>query len=203
MLTIFESQRGEMLPGQVSRRAQPSLAERLYSDVHAHRRDVSALVAEANSAVTTAATPLAQQMIGHIADEEARQLDLLDRMAATLRDALEWSRSPSALPSGAGVERAETIESIKTLLRLERERARAARNLAKAYAGIDGGLERALMEGSVATSESNRRILEFLLRSLRTSQSGKRVRAERKRLLAQPKMGRLAQANQAPPSLSA
>lgn len=149
------------------RRSEPSKAEHLYRDLQAHRDSQEVMLAEAGRAVRSARTPLAEFLLTTILDNETRQLQLLDQMVASLKDSLQWTHSADALPTAAiGSERAAAISSMAELLRLERRRARSARRLAKAFAGIDDGLERALLEASATASESNSRLLRVMLRRL-------------------------------------
>ena len=85
-------------------------------------------------------------------------------MGASLRDALYWTYSAEALPEAtAERERASAVESIRAVLKLERDRARSARRLAKTYSNIDGGLERALLQTSAASADANVKLLQLLL----------------------------------------
>ena len=165
MFNIFETATDQPLPMSAGRRVQPSPAERLFRDLETHRDSQAAILAETSRAAGWAATPLAEFLLGMVGDSETRDLEMLDRMTTSLRDALEWTYSAGALPEASiGTERSETIKSIKQLLRLERQRAQTTRRLAKAYAGIDGGLQQALLEVSAAAAESNSLLLQLMLR---------------------------------------
>jgi hypothetical protein len=172
MFTIFDSGIGPAATLQAAP-SKPSLPERLYRDLQAHRDSQAAIMAKTRRAEGLAATPLAEYLLQMIGENETRQAEVLARMAASLRDALSWSRSADALPDRAsGFERAETIKSMRELLRLEGARARSARRLAKAYTGIGGGLEQALLEASAMAGESNAHLLRTWLRSFKARTRG-------------------------------
>jgi len=140
--------------------------ERLQRDLQAHRDSQAVIMTKTRRAQGLATTALAGYLLQLIGDNETRQAEVLARMAASLHDALSWSHSAEALPDRtSGYERAETIKSVRELLRLELARTRSARRLAKAYTGIGGGLERALLEASATAAESNARLLRLWLRS--------------------------------------
>lgn len=179
MFTIFKGGVA-MAPSEAMPRKQSELstAERLYRDLEAHRERQTAVLDETEHATTLVATPLAKFLLSMVEDNQAKQADLLDRMGASLRDALYWTYSAEALPDVTGHERAAAIESVKTLIGLERDRARSAARLAKKYSGIDGGLEQALLEASAASSESNIKLLRLLVERLAQTSEAPRVRTE-------------------------
>src|SRR5260370_1375439 len=130
MYNIFEPGISELgVPSApANERTELSQSERLYADLQAHREQHSAILAETKRAAGWAKTPLAAFLLQTIEQNDARQLRLLDSMSASVRDALYWTHTAEALPlGGAEAERAEAIESVKSLLRLEQERARTAR----------------------------------------------------------------------------
>lgn len=168
MFNIFDAAADRSLPIATTKRSQPSPAERLYRDLQAHTDSQAAILAEISYASSWAASPLAEFLLRMVEDNETRELEVLKRMSISLKDALDWSYSAGALPDGsAASERAETVKSVKELLRLERQRARTTRRLAKAYAGIDGGLQQTLLELSAAAAENNCRLLQLLLRRVK------------------------------------
>jgi hypothetical protein len=179
MFTIFKgglaAAPAEAMP---RKRSELSTAERLYRALQAHRERQVAVLEETERASGLVATPLAKFLLSQVEDNQAKQLDVLDSMGASLRDALYWTYSPEALPDISGHERAAAIESIKQLLQLERDRARSARRLAKKYSGIDGGLEQALLESSAASSEANIKLLRLIVDRLEQTSEAPRIRTE-------------------------
>jgi hypothetical protein len=165
MLNLFENGVAG-LPSHVEpvKRGRRSPAERLYRELESHRDQQAAVVAETQRALNLSATPLAKFLLDIVEAGSSKDLEVLDRMTASLRDALYWTYSPDALPeASAEEERAAALLSIRTVLGMERDRARSARRLAKTYSNIDGGLERALLEASAAKAEANVRLLRLLL----------------------------------------
>ncbi|HLG70247.1 MAG TPA: hypothetical protein VK009_07470 [Chloroflexota bacterium] len=165
MISIFESGLAGAQPRvETPSRAKRSPAERLYRELEAHRDQQAAVVAETQKALSLSASPLSKFLLELVEDGSSRDLAVLDRMSASLRDALYWTYSPEALPEAtADRERAAAVEAIRKVLQLERGRARSARRLAKTYSNIDGGLERALLEASAASAEANVKLLQLLL----------------------------------------
>jgi hypothetical protein len=160
------------------KRGELSTAERLYRDLQAHRERQTAVLDETERAAGLVATPLAKYLVGMVEDNQAKQLEVVDAMDASLRDALYWTYSPEALPDVTGRERAAAIESLKKIIKLERDRARSARRLAKKYSGIDGGLEQALLEASAESSDSNIKLLRLIVNRLQETSEGPRVSTE-------------------------
>ena len=164
ILSVFEAATAASPSNIDRRRTRFSPAEQLYRDLQAHHERQTALLRETTNAIGLARTPLVSFVLGQVEDSGARQLKLLDRMGSSLQDALNWTFSPDALPDGAiEQERAAAIESLQKVLQFERESGRSARRLAKAYATINGGLERALLEASAASSDRNVRLLRMLI----------------------------------------
>jgi hypothetical protein len=179
MFTIFKGGPAAASADALPRKhSELSTAERLYRDLQAHRERQAAVLEETDRAASLVATPLATFLLELVRESEARQLDVLDSMGASLRDALYWTYSPEALPDVTGQERAAAIESIKRLARLERDRARSARRLSKKYNGIDGGLEQALLEASAASSDGNIKLLRLIVERLEQTSEKPRIRTE-------------------------
>jgi hypothetical protein len=180
MFTIFDPSTADLARARSQRRPKASPAETLYRELEAHRDSQAAILHETDRAAEWAATPLASYLLRLIRDSESAQAGVLDRMSASLRDALYWTSSAEGLPDGTDTaEREETVRSLRQLLKLERQRARTARRLAKAYAGIDGGLEQALLEASAAASESNSRLVQLMLKRFTATSQGVKVASPR------------------------
>lgn len=103
-----------------------------------------------------------------ILDDEVRHHGLLHRMATTLRDALEWTSSPAALPRGAPEARVPItfVTLAKSLIEEERTGARALRRLAEQEKDINGGLDSLLLEMMAMDSDKHARLLQFVERRL-------------------------------------
>ena len=103
-----------------------------------------------------------------ILDDEVRHHGLLHRMATTLRDALEWTSSPAALPKGAPEARVPItfVNLANSLIEEERTGARALRRLAEQEKDINGGLDSLLLEMMAMDSDKHARLLQFVHRRL-------------------------------------
>jgi len=118
-----------------------------------------AFVAEAS------ADPVVALVMRLILDDEERHHGLLKRMEATLRDALNWTHSPSALPH-AGVPQQPVARDLVAITRglVEEERtgARMMRDLAQREKNIDVGLHSLLLEMMAMDSDKHARLLQFV-----------------------------------------
>jgi hypothetical protein len=109
--------------------------------------------------------PVVALVMGLILDDEERHHGLLLRMQASLRDALNWTHSPSALPTSpaAGTPHARDLAALaRELVGEERTGARKMRELARREKGIDDGLDSLLLEMMAMDSEKHARLLEFV-----------------------------------------
>ena len=99
-----------------------------------------------------------------ILDDEVRHHGLLHRMATTLRDALEWTMSPEALPKGAPHARhpGPVVALAHSLIEEERTGARALRQLAAQEQDINGGLDSLLLEMMAMDSDKHAHLLQFV-----------------------------------------
>jgi hypothetical protein len=90
-------------------------------------------------------------------------------MAARLRDTLQWTHSPEAIPTRGlplDAEGGELLAPVREYARQEREGARQARELAKQQRGLYNGLFELLLETMAADSEKHERILSFIARRI-------------------------------------
>ena len=103
-----------------------------------------------------------------ILDDEVRHHGLLHRMSTTLRDALEWTSSSAALPTGAPQSRVPGpyVELTRSLIEEEHTGARALRRLAEQEKDINGGLDSLLLEMMAMDSDKHARLLQFVQRRL-------------------------------------
>jgi len=106
-----------------------------------------------------------------ILDDEVRHHGLLERIASTLRDALYWTHTPSALPkSEAEATPPPEVEELASvahaLIEEERSGAHALRDLATRQKGLDGGLDSLLLEMMAMDSEKHARLLQFVHKRL-------------------------------------
>ena len=113
--------------------------------------------------------PIAAILMRLILDDEDRHHALFRQMATRLRDDIEWSQSPEALPP-AKLPTARSSEDViavtRDYLADEREGARQLRRLARQMPDLHGGLYALLLEVMARDSEKHERILAFILRRL-------------------------------------
>jgi len=113
----------------------------------------------------TATDPAVALLMDLVVEDEQRHHELLRRMASRLRDALEWTHSPDALPTSAVPPGQEHAGDAVTLLRYIREEEASAaqlRALAKQNARLYGGLFALLLQTMALDNEKHARILRFV-----------------------------------------
>jgi rubrerythrin len=145
--------------------------ERLLHAVDTHAAAEADALGQYEYLAEASGDPVIALVMRLILDDEVRHHGLLHRMSATLRDALEWTSSPEALPKGAPKGRATgPIASLAHLL-IEEERtgARALRRLADEEKDINGGLDSLLLEMMAMDSEKHAHLLQFVQHRLEAS----------------------------------
>jgi rubrerythrin len=109
--------------------------------------------------------PVISLVMRLILEDEERHHGLLRRIEASLRDALEWTHSPNALPAGGAPQRpiaGDLAEAVKFLIEEEHTGARYMRELARQEKRIDEGLHTMLLEMMAMDSEKHARLLQFV-----------------------------------------
>jgi hypothetical protein len=103
-----------------------------------------------------------------ILEDEERHHTLLKRIAATLRDALNWSHTPGALPNPdeVGLPDKNLVSLARGLIDEEHSGASALRRLAQREKGVDGGLDSLLLEMMAMDSDKHAHLLRFVQRRL-------------------------------------
>jgi rubrerythrin len=111
-----------------------------------------------------------------ILDDEQRHHGLLMRIATTLRDGLNWTRSPEALPMTTSDEdvahAADLATTARALIEEERSGAQAMRRLAAQERGLDSGLDSLLLEMMAMDSEKHAHLLRFVEKRLEARARG-------------------------------
>jgi rubrerythrin len=106
-----------------------------------------------------------------ILEDEQRHHRLLHRIASKLRDALNWTHSPDALPQPTGAAQASP-EDLSTLAHAlideEKTGAQTLRRLAAREKGLGSGLDGLLLEMMAMDSEKHAHLLQFVQRRLNT-----------------------------------
>jgi ferritin-like protein len=128
-----------------------------------------AFVAEAS------ADPVVALVMQLILEDEERHHGLLRRIEATLRDALYWTHSPSALPPTSLPQpplSRDLVAIARNLVEEERSGARMMRELAHREKGIDAGLDSLLLEMMAMDSEKHAHLLQFVQQRLEKRSRG-------------------------------
>jgi hypothetical protein len=111
-----------------------------------------------------------------ILEDEERHHNLLKRIATTLRDALNWTHTASALPHadrGSPTEQ-NLASAVCALIEEEHAGAAALRRLAGRERGLDGGLNSLLLEMMAMDSDKHARLLHFVQTRLEAAGRGDR-----------------------------
>jgi len=148
--------------------ASESPIERLLHAVDTHAAAEAEALSQYEYLATASGDPVIALVMRLILDDEVRHHGLLHRMAATLRDALEWTSSPEALPKGAPRTRVPGpyLTLARSLIEEERTGARALRHLAEQEKDINGGLDSLLLEMMAMDSDKHSRLLQFVQQRL-------------------------------------
>ncbi len=143
--------------------------ERLLRTVDTHAAAEQDALGQYEYLAEASGDPVIALVMRLILDDEVRHHGLLRRMAATLRDALEWTSSPAALPK-AGLRSQPLpqafVQLAHSLIEEERTGARHLRRLAEQEKDINGGLDSLLLEMMAMDSEKHARLLQFVQRRL-------------------------------------
>ena len=114
---------------------------------------------------TASGDPVIALVMQLILDDEERHHGLLRRIEASLRDAIEWTHSPAALPVSAPPQQPVTAELVETaiaLIKEERTGAHHLRELAHQDKDASAGLQSVLIEMMAMDSEKHARLLQFV-----------------------------------------
>lgn len=143
--------------------------ERLLQSVERHVELEAGALGQYDYLATASGDPVVTLVMRLILEDEERHHGLLKRIAATLRDALEWTHSPEALPKSAeqpAAPPADLAKIARELIDEEKTGARALRNLAQRERGVDGGLDSLLLEMMAIDSDKHARMLQFVQQRL-------------------------------------
>jgi rubrerythrin len=154
----------------------PGSAEWLLDAVERHARAEEDALDQYEYIATASNDPVIALVMRLILDDETRHHGLLKRIEASLRDALNWTHSPDALPAAGTPERAigkDLLESTHVLIDEERTGARYLRELARREKAVGAGLQTLLIEMMAMDSEKHAHLLEFVRNRLNA-----RARAE-------------------------
>ena len=150
--------------------------EQLLEAVTAHAAAETDALGEYERLAEASGDPVVALLMHLVLEDEERHHGLLQRIAATLHDALYWTHSPEALPQATqpGQRPPRDLAAIAHApVAEEQTGARALRHLAQREKGIDAGLPSLLLEMMAMDSDKHAHVLQFVERRLAT-----RARAE-------------------------
>jgi rubrerythrin len=143
----------------------PGTIEWLLDAVERHAEAETDALAQYEELAETSGDPVIALVMRLILDDEERHHGLLRRIESTLRDALNWTHSPGALPPTANPEQPVATDLAlvaRALIAEERTGARKMRELASREKGLGDGLDSLLLEMMAMDSEKHARLLEFV-----------------------------------------
>jgi hypothetical protein len=145
---------------------RPGSIEWLLDAVERHAQAESDALEQYEYLGNASGDPVIALVMRLILEDEERHHGLLKRIEASLRDALNWTHSPNALPNEEPekptVSPAELAQLTRELINEEHTGARYIRDLAHKEKGIDGGLHSLLLEMMAIDSEKHARMLQFV-----------------------------------------
>jgi hypothetical protein len=146
-----------------------SACERLLGAIERHIQGESSALTEYARLGEASHDAVIGMVMRLILEDEERHHGLLLRIATSLRDALNWTRTADALPSASAAQppiSPELRSVARGLIQEELDGARALRDLAAREKGIDGGLPSLLLEMMALDSEKHAHLLRFVSRRL-------------------------------------
>jgi hypothetical protein len=158
--------------------ARPGTVEWLLDAVERHA------IAEENSLEqyeylrASSGDPVIALVMQLILEDEQRHHGLLKRIEASLRDAVDWTHSPDALPVPTTPREpvsTSLVDMAKELIKEEHTGARYLRDLARREKDVSSGLHSLLIEMMAMDSDKHARLLQFVHDRLATrarSESG-------------------------------
>src|SRR5215207_4214842 len=142
--------------------------ERLRATVDAHARAEATALGQYEYLAESSGDPVVALVMRLVLEDEERHHGLLRRIETTLSDALNWTRSPNALPTGAPAQgqAPALVELTRVLVAEEHTGAKILRKLAEQQRAIDGGLHSLLIDMMAMDSEKHAMLLQFVQRRL-------------------------------------
>jgi rubrerythrin len=150
--------------------------EALLDAVERHANAEQDALAQYEYLRTASDDPVVALIMQLILDDEERHHGLLKRIEATVRDAIEWTHSPAALPASVPPRLpvpAELADTAHALIKEERTGAQYLRDLARRDKDASAGLQRVLIEMMAMDSDKHARLLQFVHDRLASRARGK------------------------------
>jgi len=152
----------------VENEPQGSPIERLRDAVDAHAKAEAEALGQYEYLAEASGDPVITMVMRLVLEDEERHHGLLRRIEATLADALNWTHSPDALPTGVPEPTgASDLAALACeLVTEEHTGSRILRKLADQQRAIDGGLHSLLIDMMAMDSEKHAMLLRFVQRRL-------------------------------------
>jgi rubrerythrin len=145
--------------------AQRGTVEWLLDAVERHATAEADALDQYEYIATASGDPIVALVMRLILEDEERHHGLLKRIEASLRDALNWTHSPNALPASGMPEQpvaSQLAAAARALIEEERTGAHYLRGVAHLEKDIDSGLHTLLLEMMAMDSEKHARLLQFV-----------------------------------------
>ena len=152
-------------------RPQTGSVESLLDAVERHAMAEQAALGQYEYLRTASGDPVVALVMQLILEDEERHHALLKRIEASLRDAVNWTHSPDALPNPSAPQPPVTrslVDTAQALIEEERTGVRYLRELARREKDISSGVHSLLFEMMAMDSEKHARLLQFVLDRLAT-----------------------------------
>jgi rubrerythrin len=114
---------------------------------------------------TASEDPVIALVMQLILEDEERHHGLLKRIETTLRDAVDWTHSPDALPEPTPPQQPVTkslVDTANALIKEEHTGAHYLRDLAHRNKDVSSGLQSLLIEMMAMDSDKHARLLQFV-----------------------------------------
>jgi rubrerythrin len=145
---------------------EPSPYEYLLRALESHISSEREALARYRQLAEATNDPVVELIMGIVLEDEERHHSLMRRIAARLKDDLDWSQSPEALPAAGPTADRSTYEALRAFVASERAGIRELEDFAGRADGLYGGLPTELLEMMVFDSEKHEHLLRFLFRRL-------------------------------------
>jgi hypothetical protein len=114
---------------------------------------------------TASGDPVVALVMQLILEDEQRHHTLLKRIEASLRDAVDWTHSPDALPVPTTPREPvnkSLVDTAKALIKEEHTGARYLRDLAEREKDVGSGVQSLLIDMMAMDSDKHARLLQFV-----------------------------------------
>ncbi len=145
----------------------PPVSDRLIRALEAHIAAASDDAARASRLADTSGDRAVNMLLELVMEDAHRHEEILERMVGRLRQELEFTETPKALPvpganAFAGAE--EALASLRALIRNEQEGARCLRHLARQDSELYDGFFALLLDTFARDAEKHVHLLRYVLR---------------------------------------